>query len=449
MRFGSQKRGAAKRRGVVGRGGPQGGEGSLWETPPRTGAADDGVRSLRASRRERGASLTEFAIVAPLFIAIIYGSLYLCDLGVFRLKAQEIARYGAWAFTERPLSNYGDESFRHSVSFSEARDDVMAELLVVYDDLDGAHTSLPGASAKTMSAAYLPPTSSDFKNREVQLVPAWANASFAGPLSTLWWILQFVQIGGDVNDLVNGPAKRMKLNEMGQVTAEASVVTTTPLVATDASQAAEMARVGASRGADLSRWKPRGRTIRDRPGRDIQTTLIADSWKVTQGWSTWPGGDFTDGRDDTHYGNVVQEVSNRGISALPLGPIIQFVMSVAGLKDKLPSTITTAIAFATGIPRENPSKHVMSRPYSAPRRYRPTLTTESDLQPGQAEIFSDTEAEPQEDDAVMKFETGPLYSDPEQTDNEDANPYLKALNRRGPYFMGCDHAETRGCWDTR
>ena len=72
---------------------------------------------------ERGASLTEFAVVVPLFLALVYGSLHLCDLGVFKLKAQEIARYGAWGLTQRPLSNYGDARFNHEHAFDDARDD--------------------------------------------------------------------------------------------------------------------------------------------------------------------------------------------------------------------------------------------------------------------------------------------------------------------------------------
>ena len=91
-------------------------------------AADDAGEVIPVGHRERGASLTEFAIVVPLFVVTVYGSLYLCDLGIFKCKAQEIAHYGAWAFTERPLSNYGDENFDHTTTFNDARTDITAEL---------------------------------------------------------------------------------------------------------------------------------------------------------------------------------------------------------------------------------------------------------------------------------------------------------------------------------
>ena len=59
--------------------------------------------------------------------------------------------------------------------------------------------------------------------------------------------------------------------------------------------------------------------------------------------------------------------------------------------------------------------------------------------------------EPQEDSesygpSVHKFESGPLYLDPAHPVD---SPYNEALKKRGPYFMGCDQAEQRGCWDTR
>ena len=412
----------------------------------------------RAERRgERGASLTEFAVVVPLFLALVYGSLHLCDLGVFKLKAQEIARYGAWGLTQRPLSNYGDARFNHEHAFDDARDEISAELNQVYVDLDGAHRlALPGASAKTMSAVLAPSLPTDFRNREAQVVPDWGNAQLAEPFSVLGLILEFLGVGTDLNDLVTGPARRMNLNEKGQVTFEAAVSVLPPIRPEDARQAITLARVGRSRGgshvgADLSPWLPAGRVLRDSPGREIQTTLVADSWRITQGWSTWPRGSFaspeSERRKETHYANVVKEVSQKGLTALPLGQILQFVLSLEGFFDHLPTEVTSAIYVATGLPAQSPDQHVMSRPYTAARRRRPPVTTDGrDLAAGQVEIFSDTGGTPPINGVVRKLETGPLYYNPQRPEN---STYLEALNKRGPNFMGCDQRETRGCWETR
>jgi Flp pilus assembly protein TadG len=52
-----------------------------------------------------GTSLTEFAIIAPLFIALVMWSQFFTDYGIFKLKVQEAARYGLWEMTaQRPMA---------------------------------------------------------------------------------------------------------------------------------------------------------------------------------------------------------------------------------------------------------------------------------------------------------------------------------------------------------
>ena len=48
---------------------------------------------------EEGSALTEFAIVAPLFVILIYWAQFFADLGVLKLKAEEAARYAVWEMT--------------------------------------------------------------------------------------------------------------------------------------------------------------------------------------------------------------------------------------------------------------------------------------------------------------------------------------------------------------
>ncbi|MBI5510979.1 MAG: pilus assembly protein [Deltaproteobacteria bacterium] len=400
---------------------------------------------------ERGASLTEFAIVMPLFVALTYGSLYLCDAGVFRVRALEIARYGAWALSLKPLSSYGTESFDHQESFSTAQTEVIAELGRVYTDLDGSRSRTllnPIVTGTTMTALFVPPTASDLRNRELQLVPEWGNPSFSAPLSGLWWVLQLLQVGGDVNDVLVGPTERMKLNAKGQVTSTATLTLLPPLRPADAARMLGLARLGKDVGADLSRFVPAGWQLRDRAGRDIQATLLADSWRVSQGWSANPGA-TTAARDDTHFVNIVKQVSQHGLEALPLGPILTIITALAGMTDRLPDQLKTALASLTGVPPEKPEAHVFSRPYSDGRLSRPAVDTDTDLAAGQVSIFADTGGTAQEDEdgsPVHKFESGPLYVDPQRPADSD---YVRALEKRGPYFMGCDEAQRRGCWEAR
>ncbi len=52
---------------------------------------------------ESGSSLTEFAIIAPLLILLVFWSEFFTDLGIFKLKLDEAARYAVWEMTaQRP-----------------------------------------------------------------------------------------------------------------------------------------------------------------------------------------------------------------------------------------------------------------------------------------------------------------------------------------------------------
>lgn len=52
---------------------------------------------------EEGSALTEFALVAPLFILLMYWSTFFADVSLVRLKADEAARYSVWEMVaQRP-----------------------------------------------------------------------------------------------------------------------------------------------------------------------------------------------------------------------------------------------------------------------------------------------------------------------------------------------------------
>ncbi|MCK5688943.1 pilus assembly protein, partial [Myxococcota bacterium] len=142
------------------------------------------VHSQITNSQQRGSALTEFAIMVPLFLAMIYGSIFLSDLGAVRLKAQEIARFLTWSFSVQPLSDFSE--FKHSTLFSEARTRSETQVWELYSDLDSASDRVIPVAGKTqqsMLAVYVPPTASDMRNLKVQMVPEAGNVEFAEPLS--------------------------------------------------------------------------------------------------------------------------------------------------------------------------------------------------------------------------------------------------------------------------
>jgi hypothetical protein len=396
---------------------------------------------MRMKRRtERGASLTEFALVIPVIVAMFYGSVYLTELGAFKLKAQEIARYSSWAFTQHPLSAYEDENFKHNEAWNNAREAVTDELTRLYSDLDGARErALPieGAWGETMMSVYEPPTGlSGFSNRPAQFVPSWGQMEWAEPLSALGMALSILGFGTGTESFASGPSSRLKFNTRGQITARANVQTLPPVLPNPerALKAAAIAELGGERGADLSRWFPAGREIRDDRQRRMENTLLVDSWRIHDGFSAHPKRTPVSG-----YAHMVENVSDNGITALPGGQIIGWITGLRDHLKRLPSGLTVIFGFQPS----NPNSHLFSRPYSS-RRTQPRPRLTGQIERGQVDIFKYTPANrPQESDAVTNFETGPLWLDATGQDKS----YYDLLNRRGKNFMGCPRPEERGCWE--
>ena len=126
---------------------------------------------MRARNRQRGAALTELVVIVPVLVMIVYGSMYLTELGFFKLKTQEATRFAAWTMAVRPLSDFSDFNHGNVVdsSLRSARD----ELRGVYGDLDGGRDRVlqAGKSGEYMAAFYVP-AQSDVVLRPTQLLPA-------------------------------------------------------------------------------------------------------------------------------------------------------------------------------------------------------------------------------------------------------------------------------------
>src|SRR5215471_2451219 len=93
----------------------------------------------------RGSALLEFALVAPILIALILYSLFFSELLRAKLKLQEVARYAAWAMDSHPLSDYG--TARPGAAFERAKTATVRDAETRYaalDSLEPAHDDFLG-----------------------------------------------------------------------------------------------------------------------------------------------------------------------------------------------------------------------------------------------------------------------------------------------------------------
>ena len=324
----------------------------------------------------------------------------------------------------RPLSDY--ETFQHQDAFTTARESVSREVTVLYADLDAARTR-SGAELHltTMGAALRDVRTTDFVNASTPILPGVASVEWLPPDSPYAAVLAALQLGTGTESTVAGIYQRLGLNDRGLVTGRAAVELH-PLGRPE--RAARITTLAAH--TRMPRPKTSGTAIAEGGGKAIGVTLLADSWKVQQGFSAYP---FIPDKADRHFASVVAKVHANAVKALPAGRLVQAIL---GFNQRLPDSVAAAVLW----PPDRPEMHVMSRPYSAERPSR-TVGDSASLRVGQVDIFAETHSEG-EPGAVRRFETGALFDDPRRPGE---SPYFKALNARGPYFMGCRDGQRRGC----
>ena len=390
------------------------------------------------NRRSRGSALTEFVITIPIFVAMIYGSMYLSELGSFKLKAQEIARFGAWSMAMRPQSDFAE--FKNRDKIKEAQDQATEELWSVYRDLDGAHKRISlreGRSGKFMAGEYEEPTRSDIRSTRVDLVPPELDADWDMPTGAGGIVAAMMGLAGSVGELFRKPFQTIGFNTDGQVTSRARVKVKPPWRSADKKLGEALSEHGKIRGADLRKWKLRdsGKRLRDQGPQgaaDVSVTLVTDPWRLHDGASAHP-----DPGKHHDYHSAVERVNERAYKAIPIiGQIIGPILDLLGFADKLPA----GIGVAFGKPPEDPGSHVFSRPYTDTERSRPSYNGQPEE--GQTSIFKDTGGSIQagEGGAVRNFETSPLY-----IDHDHQGPYVDALKARGPGWLGCRKEQERRC----
>lgn len=362
-------------------------------------------------RHTRGSALVEMTLLMPLVIAVIYGSLYLADLGLFKLKGIELARYEAWGLATRQLTQWS--TGETSNNFATVRDSVRDEVHNLYVDLDGATAGqATGVSRMTAGAQLVQLSNADLTSASAPMMGAIGSAAYIDELSFLGQIAKSLGLGPSLDAIVATTFMKMGFNGDGLVTGRASLAVSLPWVANDATRALLIAQAGASRGADLSGWSPVNAFILgDRDGEPMQTTVLADSWRLDEGRTSQP-------HATSAYRDTVRRMQRKLPDAFPFSGLFSLLFS------DMHENLT-----------------VVSRPYISARDANESANGSTAVS-GQVNVFGMAGRQVNESGAVQNFETGALWDDP----NDKANsPYLRELNARGPNFMGCAQAETRGC----
>lgn len=357
---------------------------------------------MRTPKHQKGSALVEFALVVPLLIALIYGSLYLTDLTLFKMKSQEISRYAAWGLATRPLSAYvsGIYPATQITSNMATRADVMNQ----YVDLDGAaQWSLPGVSRLTAAGqlGYMTLTS-----ETAPLVPGIGGEGFAGNLSILGQLSRILGIGPNLDGAMASLYDKLGFDGSGYIKAQAPVVVSLPWMGYDAYRALLLAQSAAVYGVDLSPWSPvPGFVIADQDNEPIQTALLADPWRLQQGFGVMPPRSFGSG----------------------------FQLTVRRMHRNIPRLIPVIGLFIPGTP-DSDRLVVISRPYIEAR-------TPMTWGVGAVDILNEISPFAFEG-GISVFESGALY---DESTALSGSPYLQELNSRGHSFMGCDASQKRGC----
>lgn len=92
-------------------------------------------RRGRSQSWQRGQSLTEFAIMVPIIILILWFSIYFSEIIQVRLKLQEAARFAAWEFTAYPMHDYDQGT---GSRFDDVEEEIIELTLDTYEDLDSS-----------------------------------------------------------------------------------------------------------------------------------------------------------------------------------------------------------------------------------------------------------------------------------------------------------------------
>jgi len=281
----------------------------------------------RARRRgDEGSALTEFVLIIPLFILLLFWSEFFVDLGLVKLKAEEAARYAVWEMTAQRDTN-------------EVKDEVISRFRDLSSPAD-IHNSAPiGARS--------------FKSINISKVDIVENidAGFEGNLSLGWGngggILNLIlrSVSGWAGRTANSLVKQMKFDTHREAQAVVQFEVDNVLFR--------------GIGTTLSRQQIAERKIWEvnDPGRSsyfvmkaTSPTLLVDTWRA------WPGkfgGSSTDVNTDPY------ETYSRGGSSAPEREVASRMKNMAffGIQNNFIIRLLSSLITLTGFPKPFGTSH--------------------------------------------------------------------------------------------
>ncbi len=120
--------------------------------------------------RQRGGSMVEFAIVAPVLVSLVFFADFFHSAVVVKLKTQEAAHFAAWEFTSLPLSDYYQgTAAAHQALFDKATNLIKTDLTAKYAGFDSSNPSAAQSDFVAQHALRTDPAHLTFNLGDVPL----------------------------------------------------------------------------------------------------------------------------------------------------------------------------------------------------------------------------------------------------------------------------------------
>ena len=361
---------------------------------------------FHASVDARGSAILEFALVAPILIALILYSLFFSELVRARLKLQEAARYAAWEMGSHPLSDYG--TARPSAAFERAKTATVRDAETRYASLDS-----------------LEPSHGDFLGRfeDVRVQISQSEVS--------WTDLSALAIRGATGGLLPaaifrplaaGTAPVLRdwgFNTQGRLRVEVGAAVRNRLLPARLldQPGAGLFHVDFFGGRDLSRLAIHSRL-----------SLIGDGWALPDGADAVIK-DFRAGqhRDGADVSGLYRQVRRMGFLGIRGALEVAALRSLGPLRFVLPSPLGT---------------YVVSHNYGPdpPGEQRRACNTPAYPQSARGGLNNLAKSSVVDGDHLKCFDTAPFR---DQAGYHDSL-YLQLFLSRGPWFMGCKRAQAEG-----
>lgn len=359
-----------------------------------------GRSRLQRRSKERGAALVELALVVPIFVVLLLFAAFFTDVIRVKLKLQEASRYAAWEMTSHPLGDWVNKN--HEAVFTTARDSVIEEARLRFQDLDSADRRAIDGDAFSFSFALeaRPPTF-EIANQEVALLPEGVPV-LGGVGDAALGAVGF-DTGGQVEVMVRGGMRNL-------------IIPRTFMQRTDGSFYGQSTWGS----ADLSAMQSHNRY-----------TLVASSWFMPDGADQTIYSDRSGVHRDGTEGGIRPVVTRMKFGGL--GALVESTSVLAKVKDItgrfLPDPFGTYVVSHNYGLEGAPSS--LDRSCNTPGHLSPAGMRNLDVDKGLDQRDGDN------NDLLRCFDTAPFRD----TQAYDASLYAKIFEARGQNFMGCQNAQ--------